>query len=56
MRFADIIGHGDVKKALTTMCDSGRIAHAMMFYENEGCGALALALAYAQYMFILFFR
>lgn len=50
MRFADIIGHGDVKKALTTMCDSGRIAHAMMFYENEGCGALALALAYAQYL------
>ena len=32
------------------MADSGRVAHAMLMYENEGCGALALALAYVQYL------
>ena len=50
MRFADIIGNGTVVKALTSMADSGRVAHAMLFYENEGSGALALALAYVQYL------
>lgn len=50
MRFADIIGNGPVAKALSSMADSGRVAHAMLLYENEGCGALALALAYVQYL------
>ncbi|MCX4333404.1 MAG: DNA polymerase III subunit delta [Bacteroidales bacterium] len=50
MRFADIKGNDDVKAALVGMADSGRIAHAMLFYENEGCGALPLLLAYFQYL------
>ena len=50
MRFADIIGSEDIKKALVSMADTGRVAHAMLFYENEGCGALPLALAYVQYL------
>ena len=50
MRFADVIGNGTVAKALVSMADSGRVAHAMLMYENEGCGALALALAYVQYL------
>lgn len=50
MRFADIIGNAEVARALSGMADSGRIAHAMLMYENEGCGALALALAYVQYL------
>ncbi len=50
MRFADVIGNADVAKALISMADSGRVAHAMLMYENEGCGALALALAYVQYL------
>lgn len=50
MRFADIIGNADVAKALVSMADSGRVAHAMLMYENDGCGALALALAYVQYL------
>ena len=50
MRFADVIGNGTVIKALSSMADSGRVAHAMLLYENEGCGALALALAYVQYL------
>lgn len=50
MRFADIIGYQAIKKALVGMADSGRVAHAMLLYENDGCGALPLALAYAQYL------
>ena len=50
MRFADVIGNAEVAKALVSMADSGRVAHAMLMYENEGCGALALALAYIQYL------
>ena len=50
MRFADIIGNRTAVNALLSMADSGRVAHAMLLYENEGCGALALALAYVQYL------
>ena len=50
MRFADVIGNAEVAKALVSMADSGRVAHAMLMYENDGCGALALALAYIQYL------
>lgn len=50
MRFADVIGNAEVADALVSMADSGRVAHAMLMYENEGCGALALALAYVQYL------
>ncbi len=50
MKFADVIGNAEVAKALASMADSGRVAHAMLMYENEGCGALALALAYVQYL------
>ncbi len=50
MRFSEIIGNADVAGTLASMADSGRVAHAMLMYENEGCGALALALAYVQYL------
>ena len=50
MRFSEVIGNADVAKALVSMADTGRVAHAMLMYENEGCGALALALAYVQYL------
>lgn len=50
MRFADIPGNEDVKRALVNMADSGRVAHAMLFFENEGCGAFPLVIAYLQYL------
>lgn len=50
MRFADVIGNRTVADALVSMADSGRVAHAMLLYENDGCGALPLALAYLQYL------
>lgn len=50
MKFSDIIGNDEVKAALVRMADSGRVPHAMMFHENEGCGALALVVAFFQYL------
>ncbi|MBR1573878.1 MAG: hypothetical protein IJ652_03405 [Bacteroidales bacterium] len=50
MRFADIIGNTDAVRALRGMADSGRIPHAMLFHENDGCGAMALVLAFLQYL------
>ena len=37
-------------QALASMADSGRVAHAMLMYENEGSGALPLVMAYLQYL------
>ena len=50
MKFADIPGNGKLKETLVSMADSGRVGHAVLLYENEGCGALPLALAYIQYL------
>lgn len=50
MKFSEITGNGALKKTLVSMADSGRIPHAMLLYENDGCGAVALALAYLQYL------
>lgn len=51
MGFADIKGNQAAVKALKTMADTGRVAHSMLFYENEGCGALALIIAFCQYLY-----
>lgn len=48
MQFSKIQGNQDVKNALCEMAASGRIPHAIMFYENDGCGALAMILAFLQ--------
>ena len=50
MKFSDVIGNRTVAEAMVSMADSGRVAHAVLLYENEGSGALALALAYLQYL------
>ena len=46
MNFDQILGNRDAVKALEGMAASGRIPHAMMLYENDGCGAIALVLAF----------
>ena len=51
MRFADIAGNEAVKDALRGMVDSGRIPHAILLYENDGGGALPLALAFLTYLY-----
>lgn len=50
MKFAQVYGNNDVKATLKAMADSGRVPHAILFYENEGCGALALGVAFLQYL------
>ena len=46
MNLDGIIGNHDAVRALKGMAESGRIPHAMMLYENDGCGAMALVLAF----------
>ena len=50
MKFSEIIGNGQVIAALKNMADSGRVPHAILFYENDGCGAFALDTAFVQYL------
>ena len=50
MRFADIIGQDDLKRHLAQSVDAGRVSHAQLFTGLSGSGALALAVAYVQYL------
>ena len=51
MRFGDIAGNDAVLKALRGMVDSGRIPHAIMLSEQDGGGAMPLAVAFLQYLY-----
>ena len=51
MRFADIIGHDELKARLRMQIDAGRVSHAQLFTGQAGYGTLPLALAYVQYLF-----
>ncbi|MBQ9172554.1 MAG: hypothetical protein IJV54_12025 [Bacteroidales bacterium] len=46
MAFEGIIGNDDLKRALSGMIAGNRVPHAMMLYENEGCGALAIVMEF----------
>ena len=50
MLFTDILGQEHLKNHLTQSVDNGRIPHAQLFVGPEGCGALPMAIAYAQYI------
>lgn len=50
MRFSDITGFSDIKEAFVSMVDRDKVPHAIMLYENDGGGAMPLALALIQYM------
>jgi DNA polymerase-3 subunit delta' len=50
MRFAEIIGHGELKHQLIQSVREKRISHALLFLGTEGTGALPLAVAFAQYI------
>lgn len=51
MQFKDVIGHNDIKQRLIASLKTGRISHAQLFAGDTGYGTLALALAFAQYVF-----
>ncbi len=50
MFFKDVVGQDQIKKKCISNIQNGRISHAQLFVGPEGCGKLALALAYARYL------
>lgn len=50
MLFSDVLGQNHLKNHLTHSVDHGRVPHAQLFAGPEGCGALPMAIAYAQYL------
>lgn len=50
MKFSEIPGQKDIIGKLLGSVRSERVSHAQLFAGPEGCGSLALALAYAQYV------
>lgn len=51
MRFAEIQGNNEVKRAFAGMVDSGRIPHAILLHEDDGCGGFAFAQAFLGYLY-----
>lgn len=50
MKFSDIPGQKEIISKLIGSVRSERVSHAQIFSGPEGCGSLALALAYGQYV------
>ena len=50
MKFSEILGQNRIKEQLTSMVQSNRLSHALLFHGTEGVGKKALALAFAQYI------
>jgi len=50
MQFKAIAGHQSIKNRLVRSVQENRISHAQLFSGPEGAGALALAVAYAQFI------
>jgi DNA polymerase-3 subunit delta' len=48
--FKEIIGHKELKAKLVSLAQTGRISHTQLFLGSEGCGNLALAIAFSQYV------
>jgi DNA polymerase III subunit delta' len=50
MNFAKIPGQEETISKLVKSVNEGRVSHAQLFAGPEGCGSLALALAYARFV------
>jgi len=50
MNFSQIPGQEDTKAKLLRTVKEERVSHAQLFAGPEGCGSMALALAYARYI------
>lgn len=50
MLVSEVIGQQDVWKRLMEMVQENRVPHAMLFCGPEGCGKMAVALAFASYL------
>src|SRR5215217_8402810 len=50
MLFQEVIGQSVLKEKLLISVQQNRVSHSQLFLGTEGSGALALALAFAQYI------
>ena len=50
MNFSQIPGQTEIKEKLIRSVREERVSHAQLFAGPEGCGGMALALAYARYV------
>ena len=50
MNFSQIPGHEEIIGKLLRSVQEERVSHAQLFTGPEGCGSMALALAYARYI------
>lgn len=50
MNFSQIPGQKEIKEKLLRTVREERVSHAQLFAGTEGCGSMALALAYARYV------
>jgi DNA polymerase-3 subunit delta' len=50
MNFSQIPGQKEIKAKLVRSVKEERVSHAQLFAGPEGCGSMALALAYARYI------
>ena len=50
MQFSTVIGQEQTKQHLAEMVSQNRLSHALLFLGKEGSGALAMALAFSQYI------
>jgi DNA polymerase-3 subunit delta' len=50
MNFSQIPGHAEIIAKLLKSVKEERVSHAQLFTGPEGCGSLALAFAYAQFV------
>ena len=50
MKFSEVIGQDDAKVRLRQMVAENRVPHAIMLCGPQGCGKMALAIAFASYL------
>ncbi len=50
MQFSKVVGQKKVIESLIQTIKDNRVSHAQLFIEQQGSGALPLAIAYAQYL------
>ena len=50
MRFAEIVGHTDLKHMLVNSVKNNHLAHAQLMHGKEGGATLAIAMAFLSYI------
>ena len=50
MKFSEVIGQEEAAQHLLQLAEENRIPHAMLFCGPQGCGKMALALAFASHL------